>query len=110
MVLLDSRLPKYSNGISFANFGPRDQKIWILQDSMEFWFENLNRICFKSEAGTWQLSIGSYRFGWIDVLSRWILRRLDGSDLAIPFQLVICFKPMDLDLTVAEKRRESSPG
>jgi hypothetical protein len=40
MVLLDSRLPKDSNGISFAIFGPRDQKIWILQDSMEFWFEN----------------------------------------------------------------------
>jgi hypothetical protein len=32
MVLLDSILPKDSNGITFAIFGPTDQKIWILQD------------------------------------------------------------------------------
>jgi hypothetical protein len=83
MVLLDSRSLKDSNGILFAIFGPRDQKIWILQDSMEFWFEILLRICFKLEAGTWQLSIGSYRFGQIDVLSRWILSVSDGLDLLV---------------------------
>jgi hypothetical protein len=32
MVLLGSILPKDSNGILFAIFGPRDQEIWILED------------------------------------------------------------------------------
>jgi hypothetical protein len=35
MVLLDSRLPKVSNGISFAIFGPTDDFILILQDAAE---------------------------------------------------------------------------
>jgi hypothetical protein len=43
IVLLDSRCSKDSNGILFAIFGCRDQKIWILQDWDQFWFEILIR-------------------------------------------------------------------
>jgi hypothetical protein len=37
MVLMDSRLPKDSNGILFAIFGPIDQKILILPVLRTFW-------------------------------------------------------------------------
>jgi hypothetical protein len=49
IVLLDYTFPKDFNGISFAIFGCRDQKIWILQDWVEIWFEILNRIYVSTE-------------------------------------------------------------
>jgi hypothetical protein len=49
MVLLGSILPKDSNGILFAIFGCRDQKIWVLQDCTRFCFVILKRIRFKTE-------------------------------------------------------------
>jgi hypothetical protein len=39
-----------------------------MQDLDEIWFEILIRICFKSEADTWRVLVGGYRFGWIAVL------------------------------------------
>jgi hypothetical protein len=44
IVLLDSRGFKDSNGISFAIFGPMDQKIWISEDWNQIWFEILIRV------------------------------------------------------------------
>jgi hypothetical protein len=35
--LMDSTHSKDSNDILFVIFGPIDQKIWILQDSIEIW-------------------------------------------------------------------------
>jgi hypothetical protein len=40
MVLLDSRLPKDSNGITFAIFGPMDRKLWFFQGLNKIWFLN----------------------------------------------------------------------
>jgi hypothetical protein len=39
-----------------------------MQDLDEIWFENLIRICFKTEADMWQNPIGAYWFGWIDTV------------------------------------------
>jgi hypothetical protein len=39
IALLDSRCSKDSKGISFAIFGPTEQKIWILQDWAGIWFK-----------------------------------------------------------------------
>jgi hypothetical protein len=51
IVLLDCTFPKDSNEILFVIFGPTDQKIWILQDWIEFWFKFLFEIDFDSEQG-----------------------------------------------------------
>jgi hypothetical protein len=67
---MDSTHSKDSNDILFVIFGPIDQKIWILQDSIEIWFEILFWICFESEADTWRNIIGQYQFVWITVLGR----------------------------------------
>jgi hypothetical protein len=87
MVLQDSRSLKDSNGISFAKFGRRDQKIWIKQDSVEIWFEFLFWNLFEPEIDTYRYVIGWYRFGWIAVVERRIKRWSDGSDQRIPLHL-----------------------
>jgi hypothetical protein len=51
MALLDSRLPKDSNGTKFANFGCRDQKIWILEDWAKFWFGTSIWKSVRTQAG-----------------------------------------------------------
>jgi hypothetical protein len=43
-VLLNSTSFKDPNGISFAIFGPTDQKIWFSEDLDQIWFQNLNQI------------------------------------------------------------------
>jgi hypothetical protein len=62
MVLLDSILPKDSNGMSFVNFGLINWKIWILQDWIEIWSEFLIWVSSKPEADTWHDLVGGYRF------------------------------------------------
>jgi hypothetical protein len=49
MVLLDYTLPKDSNGILFAIFGCRDQKIWIIKVLDGIWFEKLIRNSVSTE-------------------------------------------------------------
>jgi hypothetical protein len=72
IVLLDSICSKDSNGISFVIFGPRDQKIWILQEWTKFQFviSNLNRV--RSGCDTWRVLVGVYQFGQISDVERWI--------------------------------------
>jgi hypothetical protein len=65
ILLLDSTLSKDSNGISFVNFRVTHQNIWILQDWIKFWFENLFEFCFDPRLATWQFLIAWYRFGQI---------------------------------------------
>jgi hypothetical protein len=78
IVLLDSRCSKDSKGISFAIFGLINRKIWILQDWVEIWFENLFGILFEHRQATWLFFVGPYRFTWIKLLSRRILSGLCG--------------------------------
>jgi hypothetical protein len=84
MALLESTCLKVSNGILFVIFGHRNQKLWIMQDSIEIWSEFLFWISFKPKVAMWHVLIGGYRFGWIRVLSRRIKRDLHGPDLTIP--------------------------
>jgi hypothetical protein len=77
---MDSRSLKDSNDILFANFGCRDQKIWFLQDWIEFWFRFLFEICYDQRLATWSFSTGPYRFGRIGNFSRRILWCFDGPD------------------------------
>jgi hypothetical protein len=106
-VLLDSTLSKDSNDISFVIFGPTDQKIWILQDWIKFWFENLFEFCFDPMLATCSILIGWYPFGWITTWSRWIKVDLNGPDLMVPFRWLNRTDPLDLDLTA--RRLSSSP-
>jgi hypothetical protein len=85
IVLLDSRCSKDSNGILFAIFGCRDQKIWFFKVSAQIWFNFYFELLFDLEKATWRYGIRRYRFGWICTGSRWIKRELSGSDLKIPF-------------------------
>jgi hypothetical protein len=84
IVLLDSTLPKDSNGISFVIFRVTDQKIWIMQDWIEIWFENLFWFLFDPRLATWLDLTGRYRFVWITNMGRWILWTLDSLDLVVP--------------------------
>jgi hypothetical protein len=69
IVLLDSRCSKDSNGISIVNFRVTDQKIWILQDWDQIWFEILIRNRFKNSEGvTWQILTSAYRFDRITLV------------------------------------------
>jgi hypothetical protein len=59
IILLDSTGFKDSNGISFAIFGPTDQKIWISQDWDQIWFEIPIRI------SVWTRGRHAARSGWL---------------------------------------------
>jgi hypothetical protein len=78
---MDSTGFKDSNGISFAIFGHRYQKIWILQDWIEFWFTFLFENDFDSEQGHvassyWRIPVGQDRGFWpLD------LHKICGQDL-----------------------------
>jgi hypothetical protein len=109
IVLLDSTLPKDSNGISFVIFGPTERKLWILQDLNKIWFENLIRNRFKSGKATWSSAIGAYRFGRIVVLKRWILSDLDGSDWPYRFVLSGSVRSTGSRSDGTYSRRRSSP-
>jgi hypothetical protein len=78
IVILDSTGFKDFNGISFAIFGPTGQKIWILQDWNQIWFENLNRISVLTRGRhaawfDWPVPFRSdWRCGTLDL--KWIER------------------------------------
>jgi hypothetical protein len=80
MVLLDSTSLKDSNEVLFAIFGPRDQKLWIMQDWVEIWLENLFEFYSDQRLATWSFSTGPYRFGRIGNFSRRILFDMSGPD------------------------------
>jgi hypothetical protein len=90
--LLDSTHHKVSNGILFVIFGSMKQKIWILQDSIEIWSKFLFWFSFKPGVTTCRVLIGSYRFSWISIVKRQILRRSDGLDRPVPLHLSEVFR------------------
>jgi hypothetical protein len=86
IVLLDSRCSKDSNGILFVIFGHRKQKIWILQDWIEFWFKILFDFLFY--IGGRHVSVPDWGIPVRSDTQRGALDQMDlsGLDLLIPIR------------------------